>query len=111
VLELQRGFLLAELDDDERSPRLVPHVCGDGPSLCGCSRRSTYAAAPADSLRMRSRAGSGDPKFRQLEPAERVAAADRAPSTSSVSARIAPFPCLRPWKARSISMEPPSYGY
>ena len=38
----------------------------------------------------------GDPNVRQLEPPERVAAADRAPSTSSVSARIAPFPCFAP---------------
>ena len=35
---------------------------------------------------------AGEPHFRELEPAERVAAAARAPSTSSVSARIAPFP-------------------
>ena len=39
---------------------------------------------------------SGEPHFRELEPPERVAAADRAPSTSSVSARIAPFPCFAP---------------
>ena len=37
-----------------------------------------------------------EPHFRELEPPERVAAADRAPSTSSVSARIAPFPCFAP---------------
>ena len=53
----------------------------------------------------------GDPNFRQLEPPERVAAADRAPSTSSVSARIAPFPCFAPVEDPSIRMEPPSYGY
>jgi hypothetical protein len=39
---------------------------------------------------------AGEPHFRELEPAERVAAADRAPSTSRVSARIAPLPCFAP---------------
>ena len=39
---------------------------------------------------------SGEPHFRELEPAERVAAADRAPSTSRVSARIARLPCFAP---------------
>ena len=37
-----------------------------------------------------------EPHFRELEPAERVAAADGAPSTSGVSARIAPFLCFAP---------------
>jgi hypothetical protein len=35
------------------------------------------------------KAKAGEPHFRELEPAERVAAADRAPSTSSVSERSA----------------------
>ena len=41
------------------------------------------------------RAEAGEPHFRELEPAERVAAADRAPSTSSVSERSAAV-CGRP---------------
>ena len=37
----------------------------------------------------RESAEGSEPHFRELEPAERVAAADRAPSTSSVSERSA----------------------
>src|SRR3954465_15250406 len=52
-----------------------------------------------------------EPHFRELEPAQRVAAADRAPSTSSVSARIAPFRCFAPVEDPEHQNGAPSYGY